>query len=95
MYLSISQCFILGIVTKIILCNERPVIGILTQDIYKSNFRQLKPLSYSYIAASYVKAIEASGGQVIPVFTNKTIEYYEYVKTKFYFLNKKLTIIIN
>lgn len=78
MYLSISQICILSFVTKIIICNERPVIGILTQDIYMSNLIKIKPYNnYSYIAASYVKSIEASGGQVIPVYTNQTIEYYE------------------
>lgn len=70
---------ILIFVTKLTLCNERPVIGILTQEIYWSNFRNYTPSNRTYIASSYVKAVESSGGRVIPVFTNRTTEYYTYV----------------
>lgn len=35
----------------------------------------------SYIAASYVKAIESSGARVVPVFMNRSYDYYEYVHT--------------
>ncbi|CAH1722376.1 unnamed protein product [Aphis gossypii] len=76
MYIPIFLILILSFVTKQTICNERPVIGILTQEVYWSSFNNLKPSNYSYIAASYVKAIEASGGRVVPVFTNRTTEYY-------------------
>lgn len=66
--------------TKLIFCTEDPVIGILAQETYWSDIRQTTSLNSTYIAASYVKAIEASGGRVIPVFTNRTTEYYAYVK---------------
>lgn len=77
MYLSIFQAFILSFLTKIILCNENPVIGILTQDTSWTTYRNNVPINSSYIAASYVKSIESSGGRVIPVFTNRTTEYYK------------------
>jgi len=80
MYKTVFHILILSFVTKLTICNERPVIGILTQEVYWSRLNSLKPSNYSYIAASYVKAIEASGGRVVPVFTNRTTEYYKYVK---------------
>lgn len=71
--------FITSFMTKLTLCNESPIIGILTQETYWSSFRNVLPINYSYIAASYVKAVESSGGRVIPVFTNRTTTYYEWV----------------
>jgi len=82
MYLPIILTLILSFVTNLTYCNERPVIGILTQEIYWSSLKSLQPFKNSYIAASYVKAIEASGGRVVPVFTNRTTEYYMYVTTE-------------
>lgn len=83
MYSSIYLSVILFlIVTKLTHCmeiNERPVIGILAQETYWSTFKNSTPSNYTYIAASYVKAIESSGGRVVPVFTNRTTEYYMYV----------------
>lgn len=78
MYLFICLIYILSFWTKLILCNEKPVIGILTQETYWSLYKDFKPLN-SLIAASYVKAIETSGGRVVPVFTNKTTAYYTYI----------------
>ena len=85
MYLFIFITLILSFVTKITYCNKRPVIGILTQEVYWSTFKNLIPFNNSYIAASYVKALEASGGRVVPVFTNRTTEYYTYVTVKLHF----------
>jgi len=79
MYLPVIITLILSFVTKLIICNERPVIGVLTQEVYWSSLNILKLHNNSLIAASYVKAIEASGGRVVPVFTNRTTEYYTYV----------------
>ncbi|XP_015365718.1 PREDICTED: gamma-glutamyl hydrolase B-like [Diuraphis noxia] len=76
MYSLIFLTLILSFVIKLTICNERPVIGILTQEVYWSGFRKSVPLNSSYIAASYVKSIEASGGRVVPVFTNRTTKYY-------------------
>lgn len=82
MYLSIYSTFILTFVAKLTLCNDSPVIGILTQEMYWwSNLQRFAPLKQSYIAASYVKSIESSGGRVIPVYTNRSTEYYLYVST--------------
>lgn len=76
---SIFLTFILVLMIKKIISNEKPVIGILTQEIYWSSFRNHSLPYKTYIAASYVKAIESSGGRVVPVFTNKTSKYYVYV----------------
>ncbi|CAF0762035.1 unnamed protein product [Rotaria sordida] len=53
--------------------NTRPIIGILTQptpSIWG------KPNRTTYIAASYVKYIEATGAQVVPIRMYQSIEYY-------------------
>lgn len=42
-----------------------PIIGVLTQP--SSWVSLYDPLEYSYIAASYVKALEAAGARVVPV----------------------------
>lgn len=77
MYLPIYLTYIiLNFATRLTLCNHKPVIGILTQETYWSSLRQYNE-NCTYIAASYVKSVEASGGRVIPVFTNKTTAYYE------------------
>jgi len=76
MYLPVFLTLILSLVMKVTICNERPVIGILTQEVYWSSFKNIKPFIKSYIATSYVKSIEASGGRVVPVFTNRTTKYY-------------------
>lgn len=76
MYFPICLTVILSFVTKLTICNESPVIGILTQTVTSSSFRNTRPSNSSYLAASYVKAIEASGGRVVPIFTNRTTEYY-------------------
>lgn len=57
---------------------DAPVIGILSQEYYKSigiepNF----PGHKSYIAASYVKAVEGSGAMVVPILIGQSQEYYE------------------
>jgi len=81
MYLLVFLTSILSFVTKVTICNEGPVIGILTQEVYWSHFKNVKPYIKSYIATSYVQSIEASGGRVVPVFTNRTTKYYMCVTT--------------
>ncbi|KAL0871974.1 hypothetical protein ABMA27_004415 [Loxostege sticticalis] len=57
--------------------NDRPIIGVLSQeqaynlkDVYaQENFM-------SYIAASYVKDVEASGARVVPILIGKDRQYY-------------------
>jgi imidazoleglycerol phosphate synthase glutamine amidotransferase subunit HisH len=53
---------------------EAPVIGILSQE-YFGDFKHYKNKK-SYIAASYVKWIESSGGRVVPFILNQSEEYY-------------------
>lgn len=55
--------------------NERPIVGILAQEVTDIISKKY-PYSKSYIAASYVKAIEGSGARVIPIFINKNEAYY-------------------
>ncbi|XP_066952436.1 gamma-glutamyl hydrolase-like isoform X1 [Macrobrachium rosenbergii] len=58
--------------------NLRPIIGVLAQKAPESLLGHLKDKNYtSYIAASYVKFIEGSGGRVVPIFTNQDDSYYE------------------
>ncbi|CAG5896100.1 unnamed protein product [Menidia menidia] len=51
--------------------NDRPVIGVLAQEVYEP-----KPNQSAYIAASYVKFVEAAGARVVPVMINQTLEDY-------------------
>ena len=60
--------------------NERPIVGILAQDIDTSSLASLKNTKYkSYIAASYVKFLESGGARVAPVFIDQPEEYYEMI----------------
>ncbi|KAK9501321.1 hypothetical protein O3M35_012057 [Rhynocoris fuscipes] len=49
--------------------NERPIIGVLTQE-------QDPPDNGSYIPASYIKAVESAGARAVPIFIDKPEEYY-------------------
>lgn len=57
--------------------DDGPIIGILTQETSWSELYDFPFRLRSQVVASYVKSIEASGGRVVPVFTNKTVDYYE------------------
>jgi gamma-glutamyl-gamma-aminobutyrate hydrolase PuuD len=46
---------------------QTPVIGVYTQDAPNS-----AGLKHTYIAASYIKYLEMSGAQVVPIFYNST-----------------------
>uniref|UniRef100_A0A3P8XB30 folate gamma-glutamyl hydrolase n=1 Tax=Esox lucius TaxID=8010 RepID=A0A3P8XB30_ESOLU len=53
--------------------NNRPIIGILTQEV---NDHVMKPFGKTYIPASYVKYIESGGSRVVPIrLTQSTAEY--------------------
>lgn len=54
--------------------NERPIIGILTQEVSDDNMR---PFGKTYIPASYVKYIESAGSRVVPIRLNLTQDDYE------------------
>lgn len=52
--------------------NDRPIIGILAQEV-----RYPTPDRSAYIAASYVKYLESAGARVVPVMINQTLEEYK------------------
>lgn len=51
--------------------NDRPIIGILAQEL-----KYPEPGRNSYIAASYVKTLEAAGARVVPIMVNRPEEEY-------------------
>ncbi|XP_046664417.1 gamma-glutamyl hydrolase A-like isoform X1 [Homalodisca vitripennis] len=51
---------------------KRPIIGILTEEVYHEDY----PDYSSMIVGSYVKAVEQSGARVVPIFINRTEDYY-------------------
>lgn len=56
--------------------HDGPVVGVLTQELSEGLQHLIGRPHATYVAASYVKAVEASGGRVVPVFTNRSTEYY-------------------
>ncbi|XP_012676893.2 gamma-glutamyl hydrolase [Clupea harengus] len=59
--------------------NERPIIGILTQEVSDDDMR---PFGKTYIPASYVKYIESAGSRVVPIRLNQTQAEYEKIFTE-------------
>ena len=60
--------------------NNRPIIGILSQDLTDDLAAKEEGSSYSsYIAASYVKFVESGGARVVPVFVNQSDWYYDMI----------------
>lgn len=55
--------------------NETPIVGIVAQELDPS-MQKSYPVFNSYIAASYVKAVESSGARVVPIPINKNESYY-------------------
>lgn len=53
------------------------MIGILAQEYGISELKDTFKGHKSYIAASYVKAVEAAGSLVVPIQIGQTPEYYE------------------
>ncbi|XP_020345990.1 gamma-glutamyl hydrolase [Oncorhynchus kisutch] len=59
--------------------NNRPIIGILTQEVEDD---VMKPFGKTYIPASYVKYIESAGSRVVPIrLTQSTAEYEKIFKS--------------
>ncbi|CAG9793837.1 unnamed protein product [Diatraea saccharalis] len=57
--------------------NDRPIIGILSQEQhYRLKDKYSEDNYTSYIAASYVKGVEASGARVVPILIGKNRGYY-------------------
>ncbi|XP_029955917.1 gamma-glutamyl hydrolase-like [Salarias fasciatus] len=52
--------------------NDRPIIGVLAQEVSRSY-----PNRTSYIAASYIKFLESAGARVVPVRINLSPEEYQ------------------
>ena len=65
---------VIGIVSSANVTTDRSIIGILAVDYYGPI-----PGKSSYIAASYVKWVETGGARVLPIFLNRTEEYYDRV----------------
>ena len=60
--------------------NERPIIGILAQDLDNIVFDSFENTNYtSYIRACYVKFVESGGARVAPVLLNQPDEYYRMI----------------
>nr|XP_021181477.2 gamma-glutamyl hydrolase A [Helicoverpa armigera] len=58
--------------------NDRPIIGVLSQEQSMYLHTKYPEENYtSYIAASYVKDVEASGARVVPILIGKDRAYYE------------------
>lgn len=57
-----------------------PVIGILTQVL--RDYKRFTDKRHLHLVASYVKWIESSGAQVIPILLNKDDDYYERIFRK-------------
>jgi gamma-glutamyl hydrolase len=69
--------------------NQTPVIGIFTQSSSSDepkgfNLRSVEEVAsnYSYIATSYVKYIQMSGAQVIPIFGFSNKSYFDEILPK-------------
>ena len=63
MFLIILICFNVAAMSCL---QNRPVIGILTQEI-PQQYQKYAVKSTSYIVASYVKFVESAGAQVVPI----------------------------
>jgi len=64
------------ITRKLSIENTRPIIGIVGQPVPSAWF---KPYHTTYVAASYVKFIEATGAQVVPIRLYQSTDYYLYL----------------
>ena len=64
--------------TKELQRNERPIVGILAQDLDDVVLDSFGNIKYtSYIRAQYVKFIESGGARVVPVLINQSNDYYQ------------------
>ncbi|CAN9506063.1 unnamed protein product [Ophioblennius macclurei] len=70
--LAFYVCFLLLPLSSSAERNDRPVVGVLSQAVYPPD-----PNRTDYIAASYVKFLEAAGARVVPVRINLSAEEYQ------------------
>ena len=61
--------------------NDRPIIGILAQELSVNLEKWYGDNNTSYIDSSYIKYIEAAGARVVPVLINQPMEYYRTIFT--------------
>ena len=81
MFLLIAIPIIIGLVPGST-ANDRPIIGVLVQEISQV-FEMMYPGRYdAYIAASYVKWVESGGARVIPIWTGRDENYYKNLMLK-------------
>ncbi|ERL92913.1 hypothetical protein D910_10218 [Dendroctonus ponderosae] len=59
--------------------NDRPIIGVLSQETYIVRSYFPNETYDSFIAASYVKFLEAAGARVLPVWIGQDEDYYRRV----------------
>lgn len=62
--------------------NNRPIIGILTEELTDHSKSMYNNAYTSYIAASYVKFIEGAGARVVPIWIGKSDEYYRRILSR-------------
>ncbi|CAH0729721.1 unnamed protein product, partial [Brenthis ino] len=71
------------IIKKSNVVNERPIVGILSQEqSFQLREKYVDENYTSYIAASYVKDVEASGARVVPILIGKDRSYYKQLMGK-------------
>lgn len=86
MKLLVIACIILSFARA--LPNQAPIIGIYTQSDQSdeptsvSDGAKAEVSNYSYIAASYVKYIQMSGAQVVPIFAYSNQSYFDQLLPK-------------
>lgn len=66
-----------------VLVNNRPIIGVLSQEQSAYLHTKYPEENYtSYIAASYVKDVESAGARVVPILIGKERSYYQELMEK-------------
>ncbi|GFU39023.1 gamma-glutamyl hydrolase [Nephila pilipes] len=71
-------CYFLGVNGGFNTLNDRPIIGVVTEEINSTIVHEAK----SYIVASYVKFLESAGARVVPIWIRKPKSYYEDIMSK-------------
>lgn len=62
--------------------NDRPIVGILSQELPLNGIPPEWKKYKSFIPASYVKYMESAGARVVPIWINKTQSYYENIMSQ-------------
>lgn len=67
---------IISLMVSSLSATETPVIGIVLHEIMRDTLKSLSPNSTAYLAASYVKAVEAAGAKVAVIKLGEEESYY-------------------